>query len=169
MKKILLVDLDNTLADTNGQLKKMGIDTGSYPAPVPEEVWNDGRIFLNAEPILPVVSFVLAMYGFRNDIIYLTARPEHTRWATEIWLYKHGLPDAPILHTEGKPKGEVVRGLTGVWGAIEDSPHEITSLRSVKRNLEIFIPDWPYNRNVKGNRLKTGGAIHGLYPSKTGS
>lgn len=164
MKKILLVDLDNTLANTNGQLKKMGIDTGSYPAPVPEEIWNDGRIFLNAEPILPVISFVMAMHWFRYNILYLTARPEHTQWATEIWLFKNGLPDAPIFHTQGKPKGEVVSSFSNVWGAVEDSPNEITSLRSVKRNLEIFIPDWPYNRGVKGKRIKTGGTVNGVHP-----
>lgn len=154
-RKIFFVDIDNTLANVNAQLVQLGIDTSFYPAKVPEGLWNE-NIFKYAEPIAPVINFVRAV-NIHYEIVYLTARKEVYHEATLLWLKEHKLPLSPIIHTNGRKKGEFIRLFSQtetVVGAIEDSPQEINSMRSAKKDLILYIPDWSYNRNLEGIRIK---------------
>ena len=154
-RKIFFVDIDNTLANVNAQLEQLGIDTSIYPAKVPIELWN-ADIFKYAAPIVPVINFVKAVH-VHYEIAYLTARKGSHHEATLLWLKEHNLPLSPIIHTHGREKGEFVHLFSQtetVVGAIEDSPQEIDSMRSAKNDLIMYIPDWAYNRDIEGIRIK---------------
>jgi hypothetical protein len=55
------------------------------------------------QPIQPVCDVIAALvlagsaWGYRDEIVYLTGRPERVREATLLWLAKHGLPTACVL------------------------------------------------------------------------
>ncbi len=154
-RKIIFVDIDNTLANTNAQLERLGIDISAYPANVPSELWSKD-IFKSAEPIEPVINFVNAIHP-HYKIVYLTAREGIYHELTLHWLEKNNLPIAPIVHTNGRDKGQFIQIFSStekVVGAIEDSPHEINSMIDAKEDLLLFVPDWEYNRHLeKGIRI----------------
>jgi len=153
MENVIFVDLCNTVADINCELQKLGIDTIQYPAHTQEPIdWL--LLFSKAEPIDPVVSLVKELSREFN-IIYLTARPIHSIAVSYHWIKKHGLPQAPILHTRGRRKGKFVAHYGDrVVGMIEDSPEEIESVLEVNPGIELVIPDWNYNRQFKGKHIE---------------
>ena len=158
-EKIFFVDICNSLADVNSQLRNMGYRTDIYPVQIPAKVWADMSIFRNAHPIQSVCDFVKSLAGYK--LIYLTARPIEARESTLLWLEKHGLPKAPLIHTNGRSKGEFVKAFSfdknvAVVGAIEDSPHEIRNYTEVVPEMDLYIPQWEYNKHIDGKRLEVG-------------
>lgn len=154
-KKVMLVDIDNTLANINKELRKQGINTNVYPSPVPKDIWKDGTIYKDAKPILPIVNWVKRLSASKNNVLlYITSRPPETKGITEKWLSKHIGISEPVFYTEGMPKGEAIKYYFGEnamreieWVAIDDAPHEIMSYLNLGIK-EIFAPDWPYNRHI---------------------
>lgn len=156
MNNVLFVDLCNTVANVNAELQKRGVDTDHYPATFKtyETIhWDD--ILKEAAPIEPVISLVHDL-SHQFNVIYLTARPIHTMRISLEWIHRHGLPQAPILHTRGRDKGRFVAHYGDrVAGIIEDSPSEIKSVLEVNPNIDLYIPDWSYNREFTGKRIRT--------------
>jgi hypothetical protein len=153
MREILFCDVCNTIANVNKELEKRGFRTDIYPSPIDKEVWKDNRIFIDAEPIWSVIE-LLRELSTSYDIIYLTARPTSLNKLTSDWLCRYGLPGCPIVHTNGLLKGAFMR--PGVYGIIEDSPHEISSVLQACPNSALYVPDWIYNRHIepdKGQRI----------------
>jgi hypothetical protein len=156
MRKTWLIDICNSLADLNTELEKRGFRTDIYPAPSPKEIWQDMSIYSTARPIWNIIRLVKKL-AETSDIIYLTARPVEAREVTLEWLEKYGLPKAPLIHTNGRLKGEFVRAFQpdlAIAGAIEDAPHEIASYLQAKPDMELLVPDWGYNAHIKdGKRI----------------
>ena len=89
--KNLICDIDGVVADCTHRLKYI-LDTKStatLPAVKPD--WD---AFFEAcdedAPIVPMIRFLQEIKGFR--IIYVTGRPERTRYKTLAWFEKHGVP-----------------------------------------------------------------------------
>lgn len=85
-KPIVIVDIDNTIADTNHRLKYL------YPTDGAKKDWP--RFFAEAEnddPIPHVLTMVDLLGRSGHYICLLTARPERERIGTERWLSKHGI------------------------------------------------------------------------------
>ena len=55
MSRIVVVDIDNCIANVNKALKDKGYRTDIYPSPVPSRLFDDGSIFKNAEPMKSVI------------------------------------------------------------------------------------------------------------------
>lgn len=55
MSRIVIVDIDNCIANVNKALKDKGYRTDIYPSPVPSRLFDDGSIFKNAEPMKSVI------------------------------------------------------------------------------------------------------------------
>lgn len=153
---VVIVDICNTLANVNDQLAMRGYKTDSYPSILPCNIWDDERIFTEAAPIEPVIYFVRRLAEVA-EIVYMTARPKELQRVTMEWLRKHCAPEAPIVFTEGQLKGNVIQSMVGHESrspiVFEDSPHEIKSIVSVMPGINLFIPDWLYNRHLAGNRI----------------
>lgn len=153
---LVIVDICNTLANVNEQLNKRGYRTDSFPCEAPPQIWNDERIFREAEPIRPILYFVRRLSEVAT-IVYLTARPQKFHEVTEDWLKRYNAPSAPTFYTEGRTKGEIVKNILRDADqnviVFEDSPAEIESILELMPDVSLFIPDWDYNRHIKGNRL----------------
>lgn len=155
MRQVFFVDICNTLADVNGQLNLRGFQTSVYPALVPPEAFTE-ELFRDAAPIWPVINLVKWL-AERYSIVYMTARPEKVRKVTLEWLESHSLPAGPVIHTNGRLKGEIALELVHrewIAGAIEDSPHEITGYAEAIHGIRLLVPDWPHNQEItRGMRI----------------
>ncbi len=153
MQRIIFVDICNSLADVNSELKKRGYRTDIYPSPIPKEAFTE-QLFMDAQPIRSVIELVQKLEAQDYSLVYLTARPVKFRSVTLDWLKKYGLPKAPMLHSNERLKGEFVKNYSHVVGAIEDSPHEIKSYLEVAPDMKIIVPDWEYNRHIDLEKIK---------------
>lgn len=162
MSKIVICDIDNTVANVNQELEKRGYRTDVYPSPIPQEVLHDPDIYMEAEPIYPVIEKLKSFHANNFNIVYLTARNYLLKGITRLWLEKHKLTSREIKMTGGRPKGEFLLELfdTMSWDireivVIDDAPHEIKSYLSVMPDVSLYIPDWEYNRHIRdGERIK---------------
>lgn len=162
MKRIILVDVDNCIANVNSELQKKGYRTDVYPSPIPPNVFECGSIFRDAKPITNVINHIenIKVKG-RDLIVFITARPNksHIRKITREWIIKHTPFEPFTLYTNGVYKGKVIKKLytTSImrdydWVVIDDAPHEIMSYVSLKKeaniNMDIYIPEWSYNCHI---------------------
>lgn len=157
MQKVFFVDVCNSLADINTELRKRGYRTDIYPGPVPAEVFTY-QLFADAQPIQPIIELVKSLVSQDYYLIYLSARLVKFREVTLEWLEKHGLPKAPLIHTNGRLKGEFARVFSldprvELVGAIEDNPHEIRSYLDVVPDMELYVPAWDYNTHIRANKI----------------
>ena len=160
--KVFFVDICNTLADVNGELNRLGFQTSVYPSVVPAEVFTE-EMYRQAAPIWPIIRLVQRL-AKQYAIVYLTARPENVREVTKEWLQAYGLPAGPVVHTQGRLKGNVALELVHpnwIAGAMEDSPHELESYARFIPGIRLLIPDWPHNEESVGIRLlkRSGGLL----------
>lgn len=86
--KIVIFDIDGTLADTDHRLKHI------YPEPGQKKRWD--RFFAEAvnDPLISHTATIFRMFQFiefQIELVLLTGRPEKEREATEAWLNKHDL------------------------------------------------------------------------------
>jgi len=150
-KEIFFVDICNTLADVNGQLNLLEFQTDVYPSRVPTEVFTE-ELFRQAEQIWPIVKLVKKM-AQHCSIVYLTARREEMRSVTLEWLKTFALPAGPVIHTNGRLKGEVALELVSpewIGGAVEDSPQEIEGYIRAIPGIRLLIPEWTHNEGTMG-------------------
>jgi hypothetical protein len=100
---VLILDIDATLADSATRVAIAG----------PEPSRNDKDQYdrwlaklqshaslLEDDPIEPVCELARVTHAAGHKVIYLTARSEQFRLATERWLAKHDMPDALLIHRE---------------------------------------------------------------------
>jgi len=81
MKKLIVVDIDNTLSIPNPERAKFAhVDWGAFYA----DSFDD-------EPIKPMVDLIKYL-DRKYEVIYCTARCEKARARTLNWFDKHGLP-----------------------------------------------------------------------------
>lgn len=90
--KVVIFDIDGTLADTTHRLHYI------YPPAGQKKNW--GKFFAEAknDPLIPHVAELVRMYRIRGHIPYLvTGRPESMRADTEEWLLNHGIRYSMLL------------------------------------------------------------------------
>lgn len=160
MKRIVITDIDNTIANVNKELENKGYRTDIYPSPVPLHLFNDGSVFREAEPMEYVIKFIEQMIDDKQDMcVFLTSRDRKHISVTREWIKKHTPFTFPIYFTGGVPKGEVLRKLFSDkiireygWVVFEDSPHEIMSYLALKNEVNVdmkfYIPSWKYNNHI---------------------
>jgi hypothetical protein len=145
--KIVCVDIDNTIANTNKELARMGHDVRSYPNPkLGEDFWfsREGlTVLTKAEPIRETISVIRLMDKLGAEIVFATARHIALARITEEWLSKYRLTK-PVFYVHNKLSMEA-----DVY--IEDSPAEISCL--LKAGLTVLAPEWSYNNNFSGSNL----------------
>ena len=88
MKKIILCDIDGTIANNDHRQHFL-------------EGKKDWEGFfselINDEPIFPIINKVIEEHEAGKDIIFLTGRPERYRQSTALWLSKYFNFDIKIL------------------------------------------------------------------------
>lgn len=157
MQKLFFVDVCNTLANIIEQLNIRGYRTDIYPCPAPTEVYTE-ELFKTARPIWPVINLVKELPERGYDLVYLTARPSQYRAVTQEWLDEYGLPKAPLLHTNGRSKGEIAKIFSlnpkvEIAGALEDSPQEIRGYIQAVPGIRLYVPEWEYNAHLSGDGI----------------
>ena len=80
MKKIILCDIDGTIANNDHRQHFLQ----------GKKDW-DGFFseLINDEPIFPIINKVIEEHDAGKDIIFLTGRPERYRHSTTLWLKKY--------------------------------------------------------------------------------
>lgn len=154
-EKVYFVDICNTIANVNEQLNLRGFQTDVYPSPIPAEAFTE-ELFRQAKPIWTSINLVKRLVDQGNSLVYLTARPERVREVTLQWLRAYDLPVGPVIHTNGRLKGEMALELVHVnWiaGAVEDSPQEIVGYVQAVPGIRLLVPDWQHNEGTKGIRI----------------
>lgn len=168
MKRIILVDLDNSIANVNGELQKRGYSTDVYPSPIPSCIFNDESIYRNARPIGSVIDTIKELNREGQDMfLFFTARSseKHIHVTTQEWLVKNTPFTFPMFYTKGIPKGNLIKSIYSFktmrdyeWVVLDDAPHEIMSYLNLKNEanikMDFYIPDWSYNRHIDfGKRI----------------
>lgn len=153
--KRLSVDIDNSIALTNLELKKLGYDISIYPNPklMSKEFWL-GPIacdaMYNAKVDTNVLSVIKKLKEFGADIVFATQRDAALKNLTYRWFNKEpelsSLLDKPIMFVKDKleSNGDIY---------IEDDPVQIQKLTDTKK--VVFVPKWDYNNNMKNKYIIT--------------
>jgi hypothetical protein len=92
-KKIILVDIDGTVADSSKRLKKVGFDPSKPPNEWPKK-WGDVSKDLPIKPIVDLVGYL----QYKYETFYVTIRDIGEQEKTVKWLNKHKL-FADLAHT----------------------------------------------------------------------
>lgn len=160
MKRLFLIDLCNTLFNINRHLIKSGFKITTFPEPtIPSSFWDTGDIYREAEVIDSIRNHLFKHIKNGDEIIYYTARPEHTGAISSDALKRNGFPEAPLLHTKGELKALHFRYITTPVIIYEDSPRELLGYRKYIPHAELYVPQWFYNvevtKTVQGIALDT--------------
>jgi len=145
LKPILALDIDNTIADTNGTMLGFmpGLKIEKYPTPgITKEFFEENPwIFTDTMPIKGAAEGVnyLSWYW---EIAYLTARPKWAEGLTSTWLKRHWFPEGLVICTDNKPDWIVKLGANL---AIDDSPKEILAINKL---IPVCIYEQPYNKDL---------------------
>lgn len=142
--RIVCVDMDNTLADINSGLKKLGYNTKKYPAKLPAGFWNTHvgfKLLQEAQPIPETIAVINLLRDAGAEVVFATARNPELARITEEWLTAHRL-EGEVFYVHSKTLVEA-----DVY--VEDSPQEIR--RILKLGSKVLVPEWPYNRIIHRN------------------
>lgn len=165
MKKILGVDIDNTIADFDGGFKNYIINVKKYP----ENLLNNREFydfikcgwFKNEEEFLNnfheaeeqglysdltifnEATKTLQQLALDYDIKYVTARNRKYQEETVDWLIKHNIWFGEIICEPNKQKVEDVDVF------IEDADYQIINL--IAANRKVMIANQDYNQHLKHN------------------
>lgn len=144
-KPILAVDIDNTIADTNGTMLGFmpGLEIEKYPTPgITKEFFDDNPwIFTDTQPIKGAAEGAHYL-SFYWEIVYLTARPKWAEGITRSWLKRHWFPEGLVKCTDKKP--DWIKKLGAIL-AIDDSPNEIMALSKL---IPVCRYEQPYNTEL---------------------
>lgn len=143
MRKVILVDICNTLADVNSEINKVTgtlRPEGLYFHPAVCQVWFASHldVFRNCKPINYAVEGLNKLAETFN-IVYATARPEEAKKITECWLKKNGFPQGILEFSAYKPR--LVEKYE-VEFAIEDAPHEINQYQVAGLPVRVYAQDY---------------------------
>lgn len=142
--KLVCIDIDNTLANVNRELEKLGYNIDIYPNPfIDKNFWLnfEGQMLLfNAQPITTTLAIMNTIYtNFDVEIFFATARPLELIDITYAWLIKNNIL-GEVYFTENKLQIDA-----DIY--IEDDPFTIEKL--LKNQKTVLIPSWSYNRHIK--------------------
>lgn len=178
----IMIDLDNTLADYTGALRRFmtatGTDTTKHPMHEPREYdyahdpswpFHDARDYMNAHlnalhqarlyeterPYLHAVASVQSLFATGYDIAFVTSRNDDTNDSTLLWLAHHFSRQMQQHNYMGLYMGNktrIARSLS-IDIAIEDNPRTISQLNS--NDISVIHPMHPYCRYAAGSRFRS--------------
>lgn len=162
MKKVVLVDICNTLADVNQEIEIMtGVKRtpGIYYHPCVSEKWFETnlQVFENASVIGGSVECINSLAQV-YEIVYLTARPEVSEQVTRRWLKKAGFPEARIIFS--KDKVGASKDMKVAF-AIDDAPAEVEAY--TKAGIMTKVPAWDYNIYCRNRFVYPRGGVCCVY------
>lgn len=142
--KLICVDIDNTITNTNKKLEELGYDTNIYPNPyIDKKFWLnfEGQMLLfNAELIKTTLAIINTIHtNFNVEIFFATSRPLELIDITYAWLIKNDLL-ADVYFTSNKLQLDA-----DIY--FEDDPAVIEQL--LNHNKTVLIPKWSYNSNIR--------------------
>ncbi|MDK2816243.1 MAG: hypothetical protein PWR22_872 [Moorella sp. (in: firmicutes)] len=150
------VDICNTIANVNAEiLRSYDVSLDVYPFPeLPAGFFSttEGLTLLARAKPLAGAAEVLKNYALHgHEIIYITSRPVIAANITREWLAAHGFPRGSIVFL---PRGykKVFAAHYGIGLFFEDDPIEAAGLQEAV--CQVYMPVWPYNRNVKGRYIQ---------------
>jgi antitoxin component YwqK of YwqJK toxin-antitoxin module len=142
--KLVCVDIDNTLANVNAELEKLGYDISIYPNPyIDKNFWlnfEGQMLLLNAEIIKTTLAIISSIYtNFNIEIFFATTRPLDLIDITYAWLIKNNIL-SEVYFTQNKLQLDA-----DIY--IEDDPAVIETL--LKNNKTVLVPRWEYNSHIE--------------------
>lgn len=150
---MLAVDICNSLADIDSQLKLRGITQNAYPAPLPECYFTspDGmRVFRDAEPIEHMVDTVKCLALLLGGVTYVTSRPIVASFVTRRWLKRYGFPAGDVMFCQWHEKASIYMALKAKV-IIEDDPRVLEAIKDP--GALVLVPQWPYNQHLFSENL----------------
>lgn len=141
---IALVDIDNTICQTNEKIytKVNRIDVD--PLSLPQEFFmNNPDVYLDAEPALGAAEKLKEFIEQGNHLFYVTEREAWTKTITEFWFKEHNFPRLPVIYTDDKRRAALRLKATL---CIEDDPCELQTLMDL---IPAFVPAKNYNKSFK--------------------
>lgn len=154
----MMIDIDNTICDTNGQIAKVNCHFNEivYPFPLGSNFFEENpNVMSDASPIEGAADTLKNFITQGVQIYYVTARLPWAQSLTELWLRKHGFPAAEVIFTTDKRS---IALSLGAQGCIEDAPHELNALTDV---LTAWVPAKPYNQHFS-NRFEHWTELRGF-------
>ncbi|SHF76846.1 hypothetical protein SAMN02746089_02524 [Caldanaerobius fijiensis DSM 17918] len=142
--KIVVCDIDNTVADVNGVLRRLGYDTSVYPNPeLNDDFWLSFKgveILMKAKPFVNTLYMVVGLQNAGAEVCFATARNRYLMPATYIWLARNGVKSDTVYFTPDKLslEGDVY---------VEDDPAQIKRLLSAGKT--VLIPEQFYNKGIE--------------------
>jgi hypothetical protein len=131
IRPLAVFDIDGVLADVRHRLHHLQ----ARP-----QRWERFFQAADRDPLLAEGAERLRAALVDHDVLYLTGRPERTRWLTERWLAHHDLLTGPLLmrrDDDHRParwmKREVLRGLAvarDVVSVLDDDPAVVAVLEA---------------------------------------
>lgn len=151
-RKIVCVDIDNTICDTNSELAKLGLfDVTKYPAPIPEDFWTSEKglgIYSTARPIKNTLRIAATLASLGATVTIATKRPPSALATTLNWFIKNKIPQ--IFYPQDQAVPQIMFVNTKLEAEadiyIEDDPTEIQKL--IDNNKIVLVPEWHYNVNL---------------------
>lgn len=173
MNKLVVFDIDNCLADFEGQMVEYLRELYGNDAVINRDIYRLSERFDGEEMILSdALDFVLdqnSYYGLpviepmvefaslleeQGVVLYLSSRPALAYNTTIRWLKKQGLLSNPTLHSVFcgvEDKADFLADLVekgeeySIEFIVEDAPENITSL---KKNFSVITFDRPWNKGI---------------------
>lgn len=142
--KIVICDIDNTVADVNGVLRRLGYDVSVYPNPkLNDDFWlsfEGIEVLMSAEPFVSTLQMLVTLQNAGAEVYLATSRSRYLMPATYIWLAKNGVKTDTVYFTPDKLslEGDIY---------IEDDPAQIKRLLSAGKT--VLIPEQPYNQRIR--------------------
>lgn len=117
---------------------------------------SEGAFWQLLDPVITPgeIKDLQVLHGEGWQFVYVTARHEHTRFATEAWLARHGLPYGDLHHAHDKVP-VLTRYGELLYGFLDDSPHGVAKMHAAR--LPVYVRDWPYNRHTSAPRARSVG------------
>lgn len=154
MKKVIVVDIDNTCAATNLLLWRIfRVPKDVYPVKVGKEFFRSSagkKIFTEAPPILPVLRFLRESAASGASLLYATGRPSCAWLITMAWLGENGFPFGDIFF-EMSVEEKIKLAVQKKAAIIDDDPAVIRG--AGRENLKIYSVRWPYNESERAKFL----------------
>lgn len=100
MRKIILVDIDGTIADINHRLYHIQNKIRNYRA-----------FFYDCDKDTPIdnIIHIVKLLSVNYDIVFCTGRSEECRDKTKVWLDKYvGIDYKLLMRKEGDKRGDVI-------------------------------------------------------------
>ena len=91
--------------------------------------------------------------SLRDEVVYVTARPEEAHQVTEKWLKRYGYPEGEILHTTKTVGKGAIASMIGAGWAIDDVPDEVRDYE--RHGIPCLVVAQDYNRECR-NRFRWG-------------